>query len=325
MAFPVVTPAYFKELVDVTGPAEKYQDFTEIIVSPAAVEYVLHLKNPDVVRKLMSITDSIEFKMASMDDSDSEEFIKQSQAAIANNPCAEYYWQLRTLMMSVIQNKNVTLEKRVLLLNYAIKGVQRMFDNHQPTEIPKFIAAFCQETDYSKTLEYFKSISPDFRYALTDGISLLKSLTKDTPEYKEVMNTIYKNLGVSGPETLGLVDMNKYIELRKAFSVEFMAEHSHWIENIMVNFIWTYSMPFASSSKLDVWENYVFFCAIYNAVKILVTCYMPGKSDEDFVKAISAFDDALSRTGSDTVWKIVAAIKNLGQSNNGDMAILTIS
>lgn len=40
---------------------------------------------------------------------------------------------------------------------------------------------------------------------------------------------------------------------------------------------------------------------------------------------ISSFDDALRRAGMDFVWKTVTATKNAGQSNNGDMAILTVS
>ena len=323
MGFPIVTPAYFKELVDVSKPVEEY-NFVEVIASPAAVEYVTLLMNPDVVRKLMSLDAPLEYKMAQMPDKESETFIEQSREAVKANPDAAYYWQLRSLMMGVLQNRNVTFEKRMLLLNYAVKTIQGMIDAHQPNLIPGFIAKFNENTEHDKILEFFKTVSPSFDYALADGISLLKSLVKDTREYKDVLERVYKNLGVSGPETLGLVDMKKYIEMRKEFSLDFMEKHSDWIENIMINYVWSYSIPYAFAGKLSLWDNYVFFCALYNAVKILITCYKPA-DDEDFVKAISAFDGALQRTGRDIVWKMVAVIKNSGQANNGDMAVLTIS
>lgn len=325
MAFPVVTPAFFKELVDTSKPAEEYESFTDVIVSPAAVEYTLHLSNPDVVRKLMSLEKPIEYKMIPLSEEDSKQFLEQSRRAVEANPNAVHYWQLRILFMNVLQNRDITFEKRILILNYAFKTVQGMIDNRQPMEIPRFVAGFTQISEYEKVLEYFKGIAPHFGYSLSDGISLLKSLTRSSPEYKEVLNTIYNNIGVSGPETLSMVKMDKYIEMRRAFTTDLMEKHSSWIENIMINYVWTYSLPYACSDKLNIWDNYVFFCALYNAVKVMISCYMPGRSEEDFVKAVSSFDDALRRTGRDIVWKMVAAIKNAGQANNGDMAILTIS
>lgn len=325
MAFPLVMPSFLKEFVDVTKPADESSSFADIIVSPAAVEYVLHPRNPEVLRKLMSIEDSIAYSMIQLSDEHAAQFTEKREAILKARPEAEYYWQIRTLMMCVLQNKEVIFEKRILLLNYALKTIQGMIDNHQPQQIPQFVAVFTQNKEYSKVLEYFKGINPNPAFSLSDGISLLKSITKVSPAYKEVLSVIYKNLGVSGPETLNMVDMKKYIELRRIFTEEFMAEHSHWIENLMVNYVWAYSLPYACGDKLNIWENYVFFCALYNAVKVLVTCYMPGKGEEDFVKAVSSFDEALGKTGNDLVWKMVAAIRDVGQANNGDMAILTIS
>ena len=64
-------------------------------------------------------------------------------------------------------------------------------------------------------------------------------------------------------------------------------------------------MPARTSSASG--DNYVFFCALYNAYKVLLTCYMDGKGEEDFVKAVSSFDDALRQSGDDLIWKMVLA------------------
>lgn len=324
MAFPVVTPSYFKEFVDLSAPVEEYGKFTSIIVSPAAIEYVLHLSNPDVARKLISTEGNLEFNMGHVAEDKEAQFVEQSRKAVEAVPSAAYYWQVRTLMMNVLQNKGVTFEKRVLLLNYALKTIQGMIDNHQPNEIPRFIAKFIENTEIERILQYFNGIAPNFAYSLTDGISFLKAIPKVTPAYKEVIARIYKNLGVSGPETLKQVDMKHYIELRRNFTVKFMEEHSNWVEKVMINYVWAYSIPYSWTGRLNIWENYVFFCTLYNAIKLLITCYVP-EDEDDFIKMISSFDDALRRAGMDFVWKTVTATKNAGQSNNGDMAILTVS
>lgn len=324
MAFPVFTPSYFKELVDVTGPEEKYKDFSDIIVSPAAVEYVLYLSNPDVVRRMMKES-TISYNMVQLTGEKEAPFIESSKAAIAANPIAEYYWQMRSLFMGILQNKEIPLESRLLLLNYGVKTVQGMIDQGQPNLIPGFIERFVMDRDYEKTLKFFEGIAFNPVFSLADGISLLKAVKKTTPEFKEVMSEVYKNLGVSGPETLNLVDGDNYIKMREKYRDDFLKNHSDWMENILINYVWTYSLPYACSDRLDFWDNYVFFCALYNAYKVLMTCYMDGKGEEDFVKAVSSFDDALRKTGDDIIWKMVLAIKNAGEANNGDMAILVLS
>ncbi len=324
MAFPVFTPSYFKELVDVTGPEENYKDFSDIIVSPAAVEYVLYLSNPDVVRRMMQ-EKTISFRMSQLTGEKEAPFIESSEAAIKAAPVAQYYWPLRTLFMGILQNKELPLESRMLMLNYGVKTVQGMIDQGQPNLIPRFIDRFIMDRDYEKTLKFFDGLSFTPAFSLADGISLLKSVKKTSPEFKEVMSEVYKNLGVSGPETLNMVDMNKYVKMREKYRDAFLADHSDWMENILVNYVWTYSIPYAASDKLDFWDNYVFFCVLYNAYKVLLTCYMDGKGEEDFVKAVSSFDDALRKTGNDIIWKMVLAVKNAGEANNGDMAILVLS
>ncbi len=324
MGFPIVSPAILKDLNERLKP-QPSDDFCDIIVTVSAVEYVPHLSNIEVVKKLMEEKDILAYNMVNLPDEQSEQFIRQSQAILKAHPTAQYYWQMRTLFMSVLQNRNVNFEKRMLLLNYAVKTIQGMIDKGQPNLIPKFIEEFtAPEMDYTNVIEYFKEVRPNPGYALADGISLLKSLNKPNAAYKEVLNTIYKNLGVSGPETLKMTDMKKYIEMRKAFSELTAGEKSNYVENVMINYLWSYSIPFADP-EFNFWDHFVFYCSLYNAVKVLITCYMPGKDDDDFAKAISAFDTALRASDKQLMRKVIFAVKNAGQNNNGDLAVLTLS
>ena len=323
MGFPIVTPTIFDELKEQLIPLNP-EDFCDIAVSVSAVEYIPRLSNIDVAKRYISEKDILSFKMINLPDEQSAQFIEKSTEILKAYPAASYYWQMRTLFMSVIQNRSVNLEHRFLLLNYAVKTVQGMYDNGQPDRIPKFIEEFTSQSDYAPVLDFFKQVRPNPAYSLADGISLIKFLKKPGAAYKEVLNTVYKNLGISGPESLKLIDMKKYIGMRKAYSEAMNSEKSIAIENVLVNYIWANSLPFNNPS-LTYWDHFVFFCSLYNAIKILYTCYMPGKEDEDFAKAISAFDAAVRATNDNLMYKIVMAVKNSGQSNNGDMAMLTLS
>lgn len=323
MGFPIVTPTLLNDLKEQLIPLTP-EDFCDVTVTVSAVEYVPKLSNIDVAKAYISEKDILSFTMINQPDEKSAQYISKSQEILKAFPASHYYWQLRTLFMAVIQNRNINLEKRFLLLNYAVKAVQGMFDNGQANLIPKFVEDFTSQKDYTPVLDYFKQIRPNPAYSLADGISLIKSLKKPNAAYKEVINTVYRNLGISGPESLKLIDMKKYISLRKAYSEDMAAEKSIAIENVLVNYIWANSLPF-NVPTLNYWEHFVFFCSLYNAIKILYTCYMPGKEDADFAKAISAFDAAIRASDENLMQKVVLAAKNSGQCNNGDMATLALS
>ena len=324
MGFPVISPVIVKELAEQLKPLAP-DEFCDAIVSPYAVEYAPMLSNADVVRKLMETKEPLAYNMTTLDDELSQQFVAQSAAITNAHPVAQYYWQIRTLFMGVLQNREVNFEKRFLLLNYAVKTVQGMIDKGQPNLIPQFIEGFLKlENNYEPVLKYFQDVRPVPAFSLTDGISLLKSLNKPNAEYKDVLNTVYKNLGVSGPETLRMVDIKNYIGRRKLFSDFAAGEKSHYIENVVISYVWNFTIPFADPD-FNFWDHFVFFCALYNAVKVMITCYTPEIDDEKFVKAITAFDAAVRATGGKLMRTVINTAKNAGQNNNGDLAILTLS
>lgn len=324
MGFPVVSPAILKELTEQFKPMQP-NEFCDVIVSSAAVEYSPQLSRIEVVKALMKEKNILAYNMSNLPDEQSEQFIEQSQKFIETYPNAQYYWQLKTLFMNILQNRNINFEKRFLLLNYAVKTVQGMVDKGQPDLIPRFVEDFTSaDFDYEPVLRYFKEVRPNPGYSLADGISLLKSLNKPNAAYKEVLSGIYKSLGVSGPETIRMADMKKYIELRKKFTELVSGEKAGYIENVMISYVWSYSLPLANP-EFTFWDHFVFFCSLYNAVKVMITCYAPDGDDEAFAKAISAFDEAIRASDSRLMNKIIYAARNTGQNNNGDLAILTIS
>ncbi|MDE7279677.1 MAG: hypothetical protein K2N26_08140 [Oscillospiraceae bacterium] len=118
--------------------------------------------------------------------------------------------------------------------------------------------------------------------------------------------------------------MKKYIGMRKEFSQAAAGEKAHYIENVMINYVWSYSIPF-SNPEFNFWDHFVFLCSLYNAIKVMLTCFAPDFSDEGFAKAINAFDMALRASDENLMTKVIVAVKNAGQNNNGDLAILTLS
>ncbi len=325
MPLTVITPKYYAELSDKNSPLFVEDNNRDIFVTAQTVEYVMYLSSKNLVKKLIATTEPIEYRMGTLKPEDEAKILPLSEDIRKKMPLSDYYWIIRSLIMNILQKKSVIFEKRLLLLNYALKTVHGMVEKHQENLIPEFAESFAKVEDYSETLQLFNEIKPAPHFSLSDGVSLLKALNGKSVEYKDVVRTVYSNLGISGPETLSMVDFQKYLKYRSDFADNYMAKNSHILENIMINYVWTHSFPFVAAAKLNIWDNYTLFCAIYNAIKVMIACYMPGKEEEDLVKAISAFDTALRDAGEDILWKLVAAVKNAGQDNNGDLAILVTS
>ena len=324
MGFPVISPSIMKGLIEQMKPMTP-DEFCDVIVSPAAVEYSPKLCHENVVRALIKSPDTLAYNMVNLPDDQSEQFIEQSRKVTEMYPTAQYYWQIRTLFMNVLQNRTINFEKRFLILNYAVKTIQSLADNGQSNLIPKLVDDFTKpDADYKEVIEFFKTIRPNPAYSLADGISLLKSLNKPNAAYKEVISEIYKSINVSGPETLKMADLRNYLQKRKLYSDFVSGEKSFYMENIVISYVWSYSIPLARA-EFNYWDHFVFFCSLYNAIKVMITCYAPDGDEEKFVKAITAFDTALRASDKNLMSKIIFAVRNVGQSNNGDMATLTLS
>ncbi|MCC8042660.1 MAG: hypothetical protein LIO69_04010 [Oscillospiraceae bacterium] len=347
MPYPMIAPAFFKEFTSTTDKDAAHADYI-FTASPAALECVFPLNQEVIIRKLMDTKEPLQFMMTNLKPEHEEKYTKDAEELIAGHPHLKYYWPLRSLTMNILQNRRYVFEKRMLLLNFALKTVQGMMDYEDeynrtgkipdtaegsapppppeeiPNLIPQFVAQFSSTQDHDDVMNYFSSIKPNFAYSLCDGMSLLTVLPTN-PDFDKVKYNIFKNLQMSPNLKQFKYNSGIYMPLKKAYYEDFLKDREHYIEHIMVNYVWTNCMPFADYS-MSVWDNFVYFNTLFNAIKVMLTCYMKDRNDDDFVFAVKAFDIALSEAkGKNFVRCIAEANHKEGLANNGDMAILAMS
>ncbi|MGN1089712.1 MAG: hypothetical protein ACI4Q6_04865, partial [Huintestinicola sp.] len=172
---------------------------------------------------------------------------------------------------------------------------------------------------------YFEKVKPNLAFSLCDGISFLRALS-DNEESKAVLNKVFENtkIDISSPEFK--FDEKIYLPMRKAYSENFEKNRAHYMEQVVVNYVWTFCMPFADY-HMDLWQNFIFFNTIYNALKILIACYTYNAEniDEAFVEAVVAFDKGLRSVKGNMVKTVVDVNLKQQVNNNGDMASLSLS
>lgn len=324
MPYPIITPEYYGNLTDNTKLQNENVEYT-VLMSPAAVEYVFKLNNETVIRTLMKYEKSIAYRMTSLQPEAEEEYSRKGQELIEKNPFLRHYWNLKILTMNIMQDKRYAFEKRMLLMNFAYKTVQGMIDKGREELIPQFVADYTNAKNHDDVMEYFKEIKPGFGFSLGEAVSLLSALPPS-----EDMNTlrtkVYKTVGIpDGAKSFEYKD-SVYLPIKKEYHEDFLKGREHYIENVMVNYVWSYCMPYADLG-ISLWDNFVFFNVLFNLIKVCLTCYTYEEEDKDeaFVFVIKTLDDALRVSMGNTAKHFSDVLREQGYNNNGDMAILSMS
>ena len=324
MPYPIITPDYYGELTDKTNLQNENVEYL-VLTSPAAIEYVFKLDNERVIHTLMNAQKPIAYRMTSLQPELEAEYSKKGQELIDKTPILKHYWNLKILTMNIMQDRNYVFEKRMLLMNFSYKTVQGLIDKGREELIPQFVADYTNAPDHKDVMEYFKEIKPGFGFSLGEAISLLSALP-ESEDMSKLRWSVYKNAGIPHGATAFEYSDEKYLPLKKAYHEDFLKDREHYIENVMVNYVWSYCMPFADYN-MSLWDNFVFFNVLFNLIKVTLTCYTYDRDDKDeaFAFVIKTLDAALQVSRGNTARHIAETLKNQGYNNNGDMAILSMS
>jgi hypothetical protein len=212
--------------------------------------------------------------------------------------------------------------------------VNGMIAQFQPVLIDGFAQNITHTTDFSETLKYFEKVPIIPPVSLAEGVSFLKALYNSSKNiekkdnfrrWKPFYERIYKGLNISGAETFTSADMNLYIPKRAAFGEKYLNARPNVMENIMINYLWAFATPF-TEPDMSIWDNFVFYISLYNALKIYITLIEPA-DDDDLSAALAAFDAVLTDvSGGNAFMKAaVRVLKNQNNTNNGDMAVITLN
>lgn len=333
MDFSIVSPVFFNKLTDKSNPKSEGLKYT-VTVTPAAVEYSFPLMQEEVVRTLIEDSKPMLFQAKKLDEKAAGKYIKQGQELVKQYPQLQHYSSGRSVLMNCIQDRNYSIEKRFLLMNFTIKTMQNMIEQGKDSEVPKFVGSFFGHTDRSDIIDFFKGITPNFAFSCIDAVSMINSLP-DTPKFKPVKEKFLERLGYAkdGSDLMSRpFDSFKdsYLEMKRWFYESYLKQgkedsKEYYLENVMIGFIWSMNMPFSDFSK-NMWDNFAFFNILFNTLKVLLTVYVTEENgDEGFVEAVCALDESLRAVNNGLVRVTIDSLDKRGFNTNGDMAVLAMS
>lgn len=251
----------------------------------------------EVVRLLMNLPEGIELTNGTSIGHDN--MIKASLVIQKNDEAAsipfKYYWDIKTLTISIMKNRNYSVEDRLILLGIAFKHIDELIAASDGDKIPSYIdglIAAC--ADDKSMLDGIKDIEPKTYQNAINFANVLRAIS-DSPSMPESFSErikvaygiTYKQSNEVGQIIIN-VD-NVRIEQQLGFLFNMLSGREYIIENIMLNAILYLNLPF-TDTNMSFWDSYIFLCQVYSIMIFMLAGNLTEASDDnDIVESLVIF------------------------------------
>ncbi|MBP0963929.1 MAG: flagellin lysine-N-methylase [Oscillospiraceae bacterium] len=255
----------------------------------------------EVVRLLMNLPGGIELTNGlSIGDNNSIQALLAIQTPEAASTVPfKYYWDIKTLLISIMKNRNYSFEDRLILLGIAFKHIDELIAANNGDKIPAYIdglIAAC--ADDKSMLDDIRDIETKTNQNAINFASMLQTMTELNTVPKYFSNKIELAYGI----VYGTTEGNEYntiqishnkVEKQLGYLFNMLSGREFIFENIMLNAILHLNLPF-TDTNMSFWESYIFFCQIYSMMVFMVAGNLTETSnDDDIIEAFVISSRAL--------------------------------
>jgi lysine-N-methylase len=232
------------------------------------IERSLNVSCPEAARLILLNVNGISFEQGEevLSSRDVTSLFIQTNNEIATN-WKDYFDEYRYVTISILQNRNSSLEERLLVLGLLYNELQDSVNNDQMDEIPNILGQYLKSVENDTLQGVFSNISNrlEIQLRLCRELVLLRLKNGITSSrYLECSKEMISGLGIeknaSNEEILKRYESSflKYYE-------PFMRNHEYMIENYLVNYVFKNCMPVDSES---LFESYARMILQYSLIKI---------------------------------------------------------
>lgn len=192
------------------------------------------------------------------------------------------YKGISNLCYLLINNRDMSLPRRIVLLGRVLQSIQKAEDNNLLINYESF------------SIDFFANdfqIKKDINYSFDIQKKLLLHFTKQSPNIKAYSEQVFKYLS-DGDE------VEQYLKAKKHF-YEIFPNAEIMFEKILVNHLFFVQFPFSSKYE-NLWDEFESLCGVFMFIRFISICYMADKFKvEDFVDVISAAFRLIGHTNFD--------------------------
>lgn len=215
-----------------------------------------------------------------------------SSSQLFHDKPQQYFWDIRLFGLSVLQNRNFSLDERLIIIGMAYENIIKIDNEKQCNIIPDILQQI-EKTIETKTFkEQLKNIPDNCKIQMLITKELTYKKMQDGTNNSRYIECLDETLhGLIQSEDDSFENMiNAYQESFKNYLQPYLKEKEYILENYLANEFFRMLMPFGSFSS--IWDSYIFLCVIYGMLKlhlIGMAGYHKGLTDELTLKLIQSF------------------------------------
>lgn len=186
----------------------------------------------------------------------------------AEDTVSNYFWELRIFTISLLQNRNYSLQDRLILLGMFFKKLDSYVLDKKYQDIPQLIATYSSAIEDRSLLDSLEQIPArqDIQLNLVRKVSDAKFIMGITNQryldcYRKMLNAL-----TTDKDSINESNVEIYVDAYNNYYKPFMDENEYILENYMVNYVFSNLFPFTGFST--VFDNYVMLITHFAMVKL---------------------------------------------------------
>lgn len=206
-----------------------------------------------------------------------------------------YYWTLKNAEIDILQNRNFTIQERLLILGFFCKKADEYLENNEGKKTESLYNMMLDNEFCKKVADSLKAPQSDESAAKksvdafcrmcdfikkVDEVPYIKKLFKEASN-DLILESISFGNGGGNPAYSATYNKNKYFENVAVFR-KIEEERPYILENLLLN------QAFITTPKNGIFKNYFALIVFYNTLKISVPAFLKeGWTDSDLAIAIT--------------------------------------
>lgn len=239
-------------------------------------------------------------------------------------PLEKYFWDLRIFTISLLQNRNYSLEERLIVLGLFYQKVTELINEKEDNQIISTINNYIDNINnrvYGSLLKDIPSqnfIQMKILKEITDK-RIVKGVTNE--RYLECFKECLLGIGYVGGEEITNIS-KRYTEAYENYYKPYIDKHSYILENYLVNYVFKNAFPLGA--RKNVFDEYMIMIIHYAMIKMhligIASHHKEDFSTDHVVKLIQSFAKVIEHDNN-----FINDIYNLLEYNNiNTMAYMTI-
>ena len=168
-------------------------------------------------------------------------------------PYANYFWEIRTLAIEIIQNRSYSLSHRLMQLAALADALDEAFAAGKARQVPHIVQAFRDQLAGGGEITRIDTFPTHshYQFKFLNGLLLVLVAAKagNNDTYKECLDQYIEGIQKAGDLTEAQL-IRYYDDSRRKFYDPFMAEHQYIFENYVVNYLYGTAFPYDVEPKV---------------------------------------------------------------------------